>query len=425
MFARLQHDVSIFCVSEKGQLLLLPTLPPSNRELNRQNLEAGVRVLINNQPEDDRLFFQAIPVATTVVFALHGLNKHGKPTHKNSYQMGADNSSTCNLNFGTRLGILKESIAIRRRKNADSDNIGNRVERFSQVVTAKDAAEAFLNVVMTRMNQPSQIPSPDNSVPKENTRRAARISQKDYFTQTANFAIKLTALAEEAPYYFDMHAGITSPNNANNAPTTGIPPITVTEHIIGDGDERFRVIVICNPTSPGYNSKYLENTESECLFAEGDVIGTSSKCRSIRFAAPTDKEVFEYGGGTKKSLIGTAKLTSNENKLGIDFINWIMRHQTEELSKQFSSDNFLPFDNNSCISLHGSGVGSAFDSHSDAKIPLYSEEMDCLAIQKILPRTYELQTATQVWCNDPNASIYLNYQLDFDTRQPRVEGREW
>jgi len=77
-----------------------------------------------------------------------------------------------------------------------------------------------------------------------------------------------------------MHAKMTTSDDAQSACK---PPIEVTEHIVNETDGHpFRLIVISNPASLEYNNKMQDNTERECFFAGGEVIGTKSKCRSIR-----------------------------------------------------------------------------------------------------------------------------------------------
>jgi hypothetical protein len=94
--------MSLSCLYQKNRQLLLSTsLPPSTRELHRHNPEGSVQVLINNQPEENHVFFQKHPSAA-VVFALHGLHNHGKPIRSESNVTGAVNKSTLQLDFDTR-----------------------------------------------------------------------------------------------------------------------------------------------------------------------------------------------------------------------------------------------------------------------------------------------------------------------------------
>jgi hypothetical protein len=115
---------------------------------------------------------------------------------------------------------------------------------------------------------------------------ATRVELEDYFDATASFAGHLTHITSQHPYYLDIHAGIT-PVPAN----LGDPNIIVEERIISNpGKGSFRVLVVSQGTSPDYDKEMLAHTEEHCVFASGDVSGSKSKNRSLRFAADSDRE---------------------------------------------------------------------------------------------------------------------------------------
>jgi hypothetical protein len=74
LVAKLQHDVPHLHVPCNGSLLLTMSQCKEDRQRRSANLDASVRVLINNQPEGDRMFIGGDRLVATVVFALHGLD---------------------------------------------------------------------------------------------------------------------------------------------------------------------------------------------------------------------------------------------------------------------------------------------------------------------------------------------------------------
>jgi hypothetical protein len=232
---------------------------------------------------------------------------------------------------------------------------------------------------------------------------APRVKQEEYFEKTAQFAVYLTQLTGQHPYYLDMHAKITPiPDNLEN------PSVVVTEEIICNPNKGpFRVIVVSGGTSPDYNNAMLTQTEKDCVFAPGNVAGSKAKARSLRFAAESNQEAYVYGGG--KTLIGAVQMTDFEKKKGVGLVKWIMQAQTAMLNTQFGIKSIFQFDCNGRIVNHGSPIGSAFKGHTDGDALTSCDETDSLQVQELLPFLHEQQTVTHTISDDPNAVWELEY----------------
>jgi hypothetical protein len=96
-----------------------------------------------------------------------------------------------------------------------------------------------------------------------------------YFRATAGFAEDLRQLTSAFPYHLDKHYAKVmfedqQPTDVPDGPY--MPSIEVTEYIVDvpndemEEKDSFRMIVISNPTSTGYNERKLESTEKECLW---------------------------------------------------------------------------------------------------------------------------------------------------------------
>jgi hypothetical protein len=184
--AKLQHDVPHLHVPRDGSMLLTMSQCKVDRKSRCANLDASVRVLINNQPEGDRMFIGGDRLVANVVFALHGLDNHGNPISNKAGKSGSNNNTNLlHLDFETRLSIMTESIRIRKAKN--SSGIGRRFLR----VTKDDATEAFLHVSTIRKSTAKLNLNPGLSSTHDSQRLLSRLSQKQYFEGTADFASKL------------------------------------------------------------------------------------------------------------------------------------------------------------------------------------------------------------------------------------------